>query len=413
MNPAIVSSLSWQLTALLLIASSPAFSQTQDAEPSARKFWLYVGTYSQRGSKGIYRFEMDPATGKLDHRALAAEAANPNFLAIHPKGRFLYAVGDLTNSERGGAGGVSAFTIDPRTGDLTLLNQQSSGGPGPSHLTVDREGKHVLVANYEGGSVCVLPIGPDGRLGKATAFVRHQGHGPNPDRQESPHAHSINLDSAGRFAFAADLGIDKVMIYRFDATSGKLVANDPPAANVAPGSGPRHLAFHPDGRSAYVINELASTVTAFRYNPDKGVLTAEQTISTLPAGFRGTNTCAEVVVHPSGRFLYGSNRGHDSIAVFAINADTPERGPALNRSAESEPVTSPGMLHLVGHQGQGIKTPRNFAIDPTGKWLLVANQDGDSIVVFRIDPRTGLLHPTGNAVAVPMPVCLRMMPATG
>jgi 6-phosphogluconolactonase len=237
----------------------------------------------------------------------------------------------------------------------------------------------------------VLPIEPDGRLGKATAFVQHHGTGPNPQRQEGPHAHCINLDAANRFAVVADLGLDKVLVYRFDPVKGTLTPNDPPSVAVAPGAGPRHFAFHPNGRNAYVINEIASTVTAFRYDAQRGVLEPLQTISTLPKDFHGNNSTAEVQVHPSGKFLYGSNRGHNSIAIFAI-----------------DPMT--GRLTPVGHQSSQIKTPRNFGIDPTGTYLLVANQDSDSIVVFRIDTQTGDLQPTGTKVEVPVPVCVEMMP---
>jgi 6-phosphogluconolactonase len=333
---------------------------------------------------------MDTTTGKLSHRALAAETKNPSFLAIHPNHKFLYAAGELENFNGKKSGAISAFAIDPKTGDLTLLNQQPSGGPGPCHVIVDREGKHVLAANYEGGSACVLPIRSEGGLGEASAVVHHRGSSVNKQRQEAAHAHSINLDAANRFAFVADLGLDKVMIYRYDAEKGKLTENDPPSVSVEPGSGPRHFAFHPDGRHAYVINELASTVTAMDYDPERGVLKPIQTVTTLPDGFKGENTTAEVQVHPSGKFLYGSNRGHNSIAAFKIDADK-------------------GELTPLGRQGQGIKIPRNFGIDPTGKYLLVANQDSNSMVVFRIDVETGELAPTETKVEVPMPVCVKMM----
>jgi 6-phosphogluconolactonase len=362
-----------------------------EKEAKAEKLWLYVGTYTGGPSKGIYRFEMDPATGKLTSRALAAETLNPSFLAIHPNRRFLYAVGELSDFGGKKSGAVSAFGIDPKTGDLTLLNQQPSGGSGPCHLVVDRQGKHVLVANYGGGSASVLPIRDDGRLGEATAFVQHRGSSVKKDRQEGPHAHSINLDAANRFAFVADLGLDKVLVYRYDADKGTLSANDPPAIDIEPGSGPRHFAFHPSGRHAYVINELASTITAMDYDPERGVLKKIQTVSALPKGFKGDSWTAEVQVHPSGKFLYGSNRGHDSIVAFAIDPKT-------------------GELSYVGHATHNIKTPRNFAIDPTGAFLLVGSQGADSIVVFRLDPKTGALTPTETVVDVPAPVCLRMIP---
>ncbi|HEV2945856.1 MAG TPA: lactonase family protein [Gemmataceae bacterium] len=382
------------LGAFLLLQASWA----SGAEPfpsnvdEPQKYWAYVGTYTggPGKSQGIYRFDFDAITGQLTGRALAAETKNPSFLAIHPSRRFLYAVGELDNFQGKTSGAVSAFSIDPKTGDLTLLNQQPSGGAGPCHLVVDKAGKHVLAANYSGGSVCVLPIAGDGKLGTASAFRQHHGAGINKQRQEGPHAHSVNLDAANRFAVVADLGLDKVMIYKYDAGKGTLTPNSPPATDIEPGSGPRHFAFHPDGHHAYAINELTSTVTAMDYDADKGTLKPMQTVSTLPQGFAGDTTCAEVQVHPSGKFLYGSNRGHNSIAIFTVDEKT-------------------GRLAPAGHQTQDIKIPRNFVIDPTGNFCLVANQDGNSIVVFRVDPKTGQLTPTGQKVEVPMPVCIKVM----
>jgi 6-phosphogluconolactonase len=376
--------------ALSAVVAAAAGVETPQANSKAEKLWLYVGTYTGGASKGIYRFDLDPTTGKLTNRALAATTVNPTFLAIHPTQRFLYAVGEIGDFNGKKTGAISAFAIDPASGDLKLLNQQSSGGSGPCHLVVDKQGKYVLAANYGGGSVCVLPIHEDGRLGEATAVVQHHGSSVNKQRQEGPHAHSINLDGANRFAFAADLGLDKLIIYRFDAARGALTAHEPPSVNLAPGAGPRHFAFHPNGQFAYVINEMASTVTTMSYDADKGTLTEVQTVSTLPRGFTGNTTTAEVVVHPSGKFVYGSNRGHDSIAIFAVDMET-------------------GKLTPAGHQARGIKVPRNFTIDPSGSLLLVANQDGNSIVVFRIDAGTGSLTPMETVVEVPKPVCLRIM----
>jgi 6-phosphogluconolactonase len=374
---------------IFFLGSIFGFSDTTKPQ----KYWVYVGTYTggTAGSKGIYRFDFDSASGNLTGRTLAAEVKNPSFLAIHPNRRFLYAVGELDRFQGKSSGAISAFAIDSKTGDLKLLNQQPSGGAGPCHLVVDKKGKHVLAANYSGGSVCVLPIASDGHLSPSTAFQQHHGSSINKSRQEGPHAHSINLDPANRFAFVADLGLDKVMIYKYDSDKGSLVSNDSPAVVIPTGSGPRHFAFHPDGRHAYVINELTSTVTAMDYDPDHGVLKPIQTISTLPADFHGETTCAEVQVHPSGKFLYGSNRGHNSIAIFSIEAKS-------------------GRLRPFGHQIENIKTPRNFAIDPKGNFLLVANQDSNSIVVFRIDPSTGGLIPSNTKVEVPMPVCIKFMP---
>jgi 6-phosphogluconolactonase len=359
--------------------------------PAPSQMLVYIGTYTQRDSKGIYVYRLDLGTGQLTPAGVAAETPSPSFLAIHPNRRFLYAANEVStfNGER--TGSVSAFAIDAKTGKLTPLNQQPSGGQGPCHLVVDKSGKAVLVANYGGGSVSAIPIGRDGKLGTPTASIQHTGSGTNPQRQERPHAHSINLDAGNKFAVAADLGLDKLLVYRFDPGKGTLVANDPPFATVAPGSGPRHFAFHPNRRNAYVINEMARTVTAFGYDAKGGVLKELQTISTLPAGVTGGNfSTAEVQVHPSGKFLYGSNRGHNSIAIFSIDSKT-------------------GMLTAAGHQPTQGNTPRNFGIDPTGKFLLAANQASNTVVVFRIDGKTGALTPTGQVVQVPVPVCVKFV----
>jgi 6-phosphogluconolactonase len=374
---------------VLLLALNPAVA-ADAAKPD--KYRIYIGTYTGKGSKGIYRCELDLSTGKLSQPELAGEVVSPSFLALHPSGKFLYAVGEINDFQGKKGGAVSAFAIDPASGNLTLLNQQSSKGDGPCHLVVDKAGKNVLVANYGGGSAAVLPIAADGKLGEATAFVQHEGKSINKQRQGEPHAHSINLDAANHFAFVADLGLDKVLIYKFDADKGTITRNDPPAANIEPGSGPRHFAFHPNGKHAYVIDELANTVTVLSYNAEHGALTPIQTAATLPEGFSKPSYCAEVVVHPSGNFLYGSNRGHDSIAIFAIGSD--------------------GLLIPKGQQGEGIKTPRNFNIDPSGQWMLVANQDSNSVIVFAIDPKTGALAPTGNKIEVGRPVCVKFS-ATG
>lgn len=380
------------LMVALLISASIGYGRRQQVRNTKQrgKLMVYVGTYTGTKSKGVYVFGMDLASGAVTPARLAGEAVNPSFVAIHPSQRFLYAVGEVSDFAGKKSGGVSAFAIDSSTGNLTLLNQQSSGGTGPCHLVVDKAGKNVLVANYGGGSVAVLPIQADGRLSEASCFIQHTGKSVNPRRQEAPHAHSINLDAANNFAFVADLGLDKVLVYRFDAMKGTLTPNDPPAASVAPGAGPRHFAFHPSGRYAYVINEMGNTVTAFSYDAQKGVLTAIQTLSTLPQGYTEVSHTAEVQVHPSGKFLYGSNRGHDSIAVYSIDQNT-------------------GRLTLVGIPSTQGKTPRNFGIDPTGTFLLAANQDSDNVVVFRIDPQTGELKPTGQVVEVPTPVCVKFM----
>jgi 6-phosphogluconolactonase len=355
--------------------------------PQTGDMLVFIGTYTGAKSKGIYVARMNSQTGRLSSPVLAAETASPSFLALHPNGRFLYAVGELGRFDGKPSGALSAFAIASDTGRLTLLNQQSSGGTHPCHLIVDSGGRHVLTANYGSGSAAVLPIRPDGRLGEATAVVQHKGSSVHPQRQQGPHAHGIYLDAANRFAVVPDLGLDKVMIYRFEAGQGALIENEPDYAAVAPGAGPRHFAFHPAGRFGYVINELRSTVTGFAYEADRGALRELQSVSTLPEGFTGQSTTAEVAVDPAGRFLYGSNRGHDSIAVFAIDAQT-------------------GRLTFVERTLTQGKTPRNFAIDPTGGWLLAANQNSDSIVTFRIDPESGRLREMGHQVEVGAPVCV-------
>ena len=355
--------------------------------------WVYVGTYTngKTPSQGIYLLELDLASGRLTAKAAGPNLPDPSFLAIHPSRKYLYAVNEVGKFNGKKGGGVSALAIDPTSGTLTLLNQQSSVGSGPCHLTVDRSGKNVLVANYGSGSVACLPIKADGTLSAATSFIQHEGRSADASRQKSPHAHSINLDQANRFALVADLGLDQVRVYQFDHEKGTLTPNDPPFAPVRPGSGPRHLAFDPGGHFAYVISEMANTVTVFGYDSAKGTLSEVQTVSTLPEDFRGTSYTAEVQAHPSGKFVYGSNRGHDSIAIFVV-----------------DPAT--GKLTAAGHQSTLGKTPRNFALDPTGHYLLAENQDSNSISVFRIDQNSGGLTQVGQPLEVPMPVCIRMIP---
>lgn len=352
---------------------------------------VYVGTYT-RGEReeGIYVYRMDPSSGALEFSSKATGIENPSFLDIDPSRRFLYAVAEIGESSGKPGGAVNAYSIAPDSGQLTYLNQQPTLGDGPCHLSVDHTGKYVLVANYGSGSVCILPIESDGRLGASTDFVQHEGSSVDPQRQQGPHAHSINIDAANRFAFAPDLGIDKVMIYRLDLDRGKLAPSDQRSVQTQAGAGPRHFDFHPGGAYAYVINELGSTVTAFAYDESNGSLRELQTVSTLPDDFVGTSHTADVHVAPSGRFLYGSNRGHNSITVFAIDEST-------------------GELSYVDHEPTGGETPRNFAIDPTGTFLLAANQDTDTIVTFRIGQQTGRLESTGHVADVPTPVCLKFL----
>jgi 6-phosphogluconolactonase len=368
---------------LFISVSSLAFAE-------AGQYLMYLGTNTVRGGKGIYVYRYEAATGQFEDLGLAAETPSPAFLAISPNHKFLYAVNETDEYQGQSSGMVSAFTVDAKTGKLTLLNQVASKGASPCHISLDHTGKFVLVANYTGGNLSVLPVGEDGRLGEASDFIQHQGHGPNHDRQEKSHPHWIGVSADNRFALNADLGLDKVFVYRFDASQGKLTPNDPPFAKLPPGAGPRHLAFHPNGKVAYVIDELNSTITTFSFDEKAGKLKELQAVPTLPKDFSGESTTAEVVVHPSGKFLYGSNRGHDSLAVYTID-------PAK------------GILTLVEHVSVKGKTPRNFEIDPAGNRLLVANQATDNIVEFAIDATTGKLTPTGTELKVPAPVCIKFL----
>jgi 6-phosphogluconolactonase len=320
---------------------------------------------------------------------LAVETAEPSFLAVDSSGRFLYAVNETETYNGQPTGAVSAFAIQPDTGKLSLLNQVSSRGTDPAHITLDRTGKYALVANYTSGSVAVFALLKDGRLGEVTSFVQHKGSSVNPERQKGPHAHAIALSPDNRFAVVADLGLDELLVYSFDAAKGTLGAQ-PQVVKASPGAGPRHLVFSKDGRFLYMLNEMQSSVVAYSYDAASGALHELQTISSLRKGFSGENTAAEIEIDPSGKFLFASNRGDDSIAVFAIDSHT-------------------GMLTHVETDSTGGKTPRNFAIDPTGSWLLAANQDSDNIVVFRLDQKTGHLSPTGDALQVPSPVCLKFV----
>lgn len=355
------------------------------------KYLLFVGTYTEKESKGIYAYRFDAASSEFTSLGVAAETTNPSFLAIDPSRRFLYAVNEVPNYKGASSGAVSAFAIHRQTGKLSLLNQIASRGADPCYISFDKTGKYALVANYTGGSVAVFPVPADGRIGEASSFVQHAGSSINKEHQEGPHAHWIETTPDNRFAIAVDLGLDELLVYRFDAQTGSLTANRPPYAKLEPGAGPRHLAFHPNGKFAYVVNELQSTITTFSYDPDHGALNKLNTVTTLPKGFTGANDTAEIHVHPSGKFLFASNRGHNSIALFSIDSHT-------------------GALTLVDHFLTQGKTPRNFEIDPTGKLLFVANQDSNNIVVFHIDLNTGRLTSTGQTLQVPAPVFLGFMP---
>ncbi len=388
-----------------LLIASLVFSVaggSADKPAANHKYLVFVGTYtSKTESKGIYGYEFDADTGKLTPKGVAAETPDPSWVAVHPSGKFVYAA-----NEAGKASTVSAFAVDAKSGKLTLLNQIPSLGEDPCYLSFDKTGKYVLVANYSSGTIAVFPILADGRLGEHTALVKDQGAtGPNKKRQETPHAHWIETTAHNHFVYVADLGLDRVLIYKFDATKGSLTAGEPLPAKAAPdkgalvdpfsatlnsGAGPRHVAFASDGKFMYVLGELQSTVTVFANDAQNTYRTVQQ-ISTLPKGFAGRNDAAEIAVHPNGKFLYTSNRGHDSIAIFAIDA-------------------AKGTLTFVVHVLPGGKEPRHFAIDPSGKYLLAENQLSNNVVVFKIDPATGGLTPTGQVVEVPSPVNLAFLP---
>jgi 6-phosphogluconolactonase len=375
------------LSALGLTLSRLPFTRVLGAG-RAGELLVYVGTYTTGKSEGIYLYRFDLSSGQLKHVATTRRVVNPSFLTLAPSRRYLYAVNEVQEFAGKKSGAISAFAIDQRTGELRLLNQQPSLGADPCYVDVDAGGRFVLIANYTGGNVTVFPVQSDGSLGESTDMKQGRGSSVNRERQEGPHAHCIVLDPTNRFAYSCDLGTDKIMIFRFDARNGKLLPGETPWVQVKPGTGPRHLAFHPSGKYVFVLNELHSTVTVFTRDPEKGSLKELQTLTTLPQDFTGTNTSADIHVSLDGRFVYCSNRGHDSIAIFAIDPRN-------------------GTLMSVGHESTRGMTPRNFAIDPTGAFLLVANQKSDNIVVFRLDQKTGQLSSTGQTAEVPSPVCLK------
>lgn len=356
----------------------------------AEKILVFVGTYTgkpadmDRKSEGIYVYWLDLESGALTPAAELGGIDHPSYLALHPP--YVYATNELVEKRGQEEGAVSAFRFDSATGKLTLLNQQPSHGRSPCHVWVDRSGKWVLVANYSSGSAAVYPLLEDGQLGEASDVIQHSGSGVNPDRQEGPHAHCIMTDPTNEYVLLADLGIDRLMVYRLDAQTGKLTLAS--WAQVDAGAGPRHIEFHPSGRYCFLINEMASTINVFRW--ENGVLHNLQTISTLPEDYTGDTTTAAIHVAPNGRFVYGSNRGHDSIAIFEFDE-------------------SSGQLALVGHESTQGKTPRDFMIDPTGTYLLAANQNSHTIVSFRIGAEIGTLTPTGHVTEVMMPVCLKAL----
>jgi 6-phosphogluconolactonase len=350
-------------------------------------FTMYVGTYTSGKSEGIYGYHV-PSISPRMIRFTSSRSVNPSFLAIDESKSYLYAVNEVGEYAGKPGGGVSAFKIEEQ-GSLRLLNEQATLGADPCYVTIDRKRKNLLVANYTGGSVTVLPIRPDGTLSMATDVRQHEGSGPK-EQQKGPHAHCVILDRSEQYAFVADLGIDKIMIYRYDSSKGKLLPNKQPFAELQAGAGPRHLTFHPNGKFLYAINELDSTITAFDYNKRNGTLAHIDTISTLPGDFSGISYCADVHIHPSGKFLYGSNRGHNSIVVFEIDQLS-------------------GKLKLVQHISTQGDWPRNFVIHSYGYDLWVANQRSDNIVGFKIDQRTGQLSPNGIVEQIPSPVCLKFL----
>ena len=362
-------------------------SGASSGEDSGPAYLAYFGSYTRGDSEGIQVYRFDAGSGKMTPLGLAAKITNPSFVAIHPNHRYLYAVTEAGQ----GKGAVSAFEIDKESGKLKPLNQVSSQGAGPCHLNVDATGKMLAVANYGGGSTSSFPINEDGSLGEAASVMKHEGSSIDEKRQKKPYGHSVNFSPDNRFLITADLGADKLFIHKINPETATLEPNDPPSVSVKAGGGPRHFTFHPSGRYAYVINEMGNTITAFNYDAQRGALEEMQMISTLPAGYAQVTHTAEIRVHPSGKFIYGSNRGHDSIAVFAVDEST-------------------GKLTLIEIVPTGGETPRNFNIDPTGKYLLAENQSSDSVVVFKIDQITGQLTPTGDVIATPAPVCLRFVP---
>ncbi len=377
----------------IVLSLLTVYSAAAQPAPASGKYLFYVGTYTEEGAKGkgIYAYRYDAATGQVTALGVAAETTNPSFVAAHPNGRYLYAVNEVGNYKGANSGGVSAFSIDRTTGKLTFLNEVSSRGADPCYIVIDHTGKYALVANYSSGSVAVFPILADGKLGEASAVDQHTGHGTDPDRQKGPHAHSIDLSPDNRFAMSDDLGLDQLLVYKFDNNKGSLTPNDPAFAKVDPGSGPRHFALRPDGKFAYVVSEMKGTVTVFSSDAATGVFKPLQAISTLPKDFKGAIEDAEIEVHPSGKFLYASNRGDgNSIAVFAID---PAKGT----------LTS---VEITPTQG---KAPRHFEIDPTGKLLFAENQESNNVVIFRIDEKTGHLTPTGQTLDVPSPVCVKFV----
>jgi len=373
-----------------LLLLSVVFLSLRSADAADHKYIAYVGTYTREDSKGIYAYRFDADSGETTPIGLVAETENPSFLTLDHDGHFLYAVNETEKYQGEASGAVSAFSVDSASGKLHFLDQVSSRGANPAYITLDRKEHYALVANYTGGSVATFPVKKDGSLGEAAGFVQHQGKGFIPGRQETPHAHMIVPSPNNRFALVADLALDKIIVYRFDAGKGALKAIDSDSATVDSGAGPRHIAFGQDGKFVYLLNEMQGTVDAFAFDEHSGALHPVQKISTLPNDFKGDDDSAELVVHPSGNFLYASNRGDDSIAVYSIDRH--------NGTLK--------LLQIAKTQGE---IPRSFAIDPTGKWLWAANQKSNNIVLFQIDQAQGTITPTDHVLKVPVPVCVQFV----
>jgi 6-phosphogluconolactonase len=351
--------------------------------------WVYFGTSATDANRGIYVSKLDEQTGELSPAQRAADKSDSVFMAFSPDHRRVYSLAEVPGPGAQPLEAIETNAVDPATGRLANLGERVSDGPEGCHISVDPSGRCVLVSNYKGHYIEVFPISADTTVGARACLIRHSGSGPNPTRQQEAHPHSTNVDPTGRFAIVADLGLDRLFVYRLDAGNGILSPNDPPFATIAPGAGPRHFVFHPDGRHAFVINEMGGSITAMNWDSEKGVLTPYQTISILPDGFKGVNTSAEVVVGRGGNVVYGSNRGDDSIVVLAFDSNS-------------------GALTFVQRMADGIKTPRSYAIDPSGRWLVCANLTADSANVYRIDAATGRLALTGT-IRVPQPLCVRFL----
>lgn len=383
------SKINWTAVSVLLSVSVVIIALViYNLRTESKEMNLYIGTYTTGESKGIYHYTMNSETGQLKLVDVTDNILNPSYLAIEPKGNYLFAVSEVNDFDSAGSGSIKAFKIDPATKALTKLNTVSTGGAHPCYVSADNEGKHVLTANYSGGNVSAIPINNDGRLSEDVSIAQHSGSSIVEKRQDKPYAHCVTFDPLNKFVFAVDLGIDKVMIYKLE--DDQLIPNEPAFAQLTPGAGPRHMVFHPGQNFAYVITELSNKIYAFKHNAETGALSEIGNYSSLPNDFEGTSYCADIHIHPNGKFLYGSNRGHNSIVIFSINQNT-------------------GELDLIGHESVHGDWPRNFVIDPTGKFLLVANQKSNDVVVFKINSNSGSLEFTGINENIPSPVCIKFL----